>query len=197
MKKLIVLFITVMLVSIVSSADIFNNGKVINGNLTPLPASTVNYVAYFEDYGHITYIWNFTYVDSSDNYHSRPLYIGNANISDGYVNAVQSATGDANIIYHFAADNRTTWLATTAADMDAVSNTAKQDTIGINNGTDDIAFHAGRWLVIEAASGSSTNQDDNVLTFVVKLKKETPSPVKSNGDWVRMARIAKVSNTNP
>lgn len=195
MKKLIVFIL--MLASIAIAGDIYNNGRRVNGNTTAFPASGTDYVAYVEDYGHITYVWQFTYIDSSDNYHSRPLYIGNANVSDGYVTAIQSTTGDANIIYHYSADDRNTWETTTPADLDAVSNTSKPDTIGINSGVDDINFHAGRWLVIEAASGSSTNQDSNVLTFVLKLVKVTPTATLGNGDYVRLARVANGSNTNP
>lgn len=194
MKKLIIFIL--MLASIAVAGDIFNNGRIVNGNSKTAPSSG-DYLIYFEDYSHITYKWVFTYIDSSDDYHSRPLYIGNVNVSDGYVTAIQSTTGDANIIYHFSADDRNTWEVTTPADLDAVSGTSKPDTIGINSGADDILFHAGRWLVIEAASGSSTNADDNVLTFVLKLKKETPTTTLGNGDYVRLARVANASNTNP
>ena len=102
MKKLIALILIFGLVQIISpaSADIFNNGKVVNGNISGEPASG-DYIAYYEDYSHITYVWQFTFIDSSDNYHSKPMYIGNANTVDGYMSAIQTATGDANIFYHY------------------------------------------------------------------------------------------------
>jgi len=195
MKKLIVLFI-ILTASIALAEDIHNNGKVYNGDISGTPASG-DFIAYFEDYAHITYVWEFTFVDSSDAYHTKPLYIGNANVSDGYMYAIQSATGDANVILHFSADDRNTWQTTTPADLDAVSSTAKTDTIGYNEAADDIVFHTARWLVVEAVGGGTSNADDNVFTFVLKLKKETPTATKGNGDWVRMARVATKSNTNP
>ena len=200
MKKLIVLsFLILGLASIVSgaSADIFNVGKVVNGDISGEPASG-DYIAYYEDYGHITYVFQFTFVDSSDNYHSKPIYIGNANASDGYVSAVQSTTGDANVYFHYSADDRTKWVTGNVDHtLDAVSSSAKNDTLGYTEGVDDLVFHSARWMVIECASGSSTNQDDNVMTVTIKLNKSTPTSTKPNGDFVRMARVALKSNTNP
>ena len=197
MKKILLILVTLLvLVSMVGAGDVFNAATKFYAYPNNIPA-TGNIVAYWEDYSHITYMWRFTWVDSSNNPHSPPLYIGNCNVSDGYINAIQSATGDANIIHHFSADNRTTWLITTAHNMDAVSNTAKQDTIGIESAADDIGFHAARWYVIEAASGSSTNQDGNIITVVVKFKKATPTSVNSSGEYVKMARVARQSKTNP
>ncbi len=196
MKKLLFSFVLLfMLIGFVSPADVYNTGAIY-----PYPnniPTTGNVVAYWEDYSHITYMWRFTWVDSSNNAHSKPLYVGNCNVSDGYVNAIQSATGDANIIWHYSADNRTTWQITTAADLNAVSNTAKQDTIGIEEAVNDIKFHSSRWLVIEAASGSSANQDGNIITVILKFKKETPTAVKSNGEYYKLARVANKSKTNP
>ena len=197
MKKLLFSFVLLLLlVSMGSTADVYNTG-VIYGYPNNIPA-TGNVVAYWEDYSHVTYFWRFTWVDSSNNAHSKPLYIGNCNVSDGYVYVKQSATGDANIFFHYAADNRNTYqVGTTPADLDACSNTAKVDTIGIEETVDEILFHAARWVVIEAASGSSSNQDGNIITVILKFKKETPTAVKSNGDYARLARVASGSKTNP
>lgn len=197
MKKLLFSFVILLLfVGMGSAGDIFNNGTIYNGNnLSQSIPATGDIVVYFEDYSHVTYLWRFTWVDSSDNAHSRPLYVGNCNVSDAHVYVKQSATGDANIFWHHSADHRNTWqVGTTPADLDACSNTAKTDTLGIEETADDIIFHSSRWLIVEAASGSSTNQDGNII---IKLKKETPTSVKGNGEYVKMARVATRSNTNP
>ena len=195
MKKLIVLFI-ILTASIALAGDIHNNGRVYNGNINGTPASG-DFIAYFEDYSHITYVYEFTFVDSSDAYHCKPIYIGNANASDGYIYAIQSATGDANILLHYSADDRNTWETITPADLDAVSSTAKTDTLGYNEAANDLVFHSARWLVVECIGGGTSNADDNVMTVVVRLNKETPTATKGNGDWVRMSRVANQSNTNP
>ena len=199
MNKLIVLLIVLGLATIGfgASADLFNVGTVVNGNIYGEPASG-DYIAYYEDYAHITYVFQFTFVDSSDNYHSKPIYIGNANSVDGYVHAIQSTTGDANIYFHYSNDDRTLWEAGNVDHtLDAVSGTAKNDTLGYTEGADDLEFHSARWMVIECASGSSTNADDNVMTVTIKLNKNVPCPVKPNGDFVRLAKVASSSNTNP
>ena len=191
-------FLTILVLFLgtsVFSENLFNTGTIVRPFGTEkLP--TGNIVAAFEDYNHVTYLIRFTYVDSSDSYHSKPLYIGGCNTEDGYVMGIQSTTGDANVIYHFSADNRTNWETTTPADLDALSGTAVGDTIGIEVGVDDIKFHTARWLVVEFASGSSTNADDNELTFVIKLKKNNPALIP-NGEAYRVARIVGSSETNP
>lgn len=199
MKRFLLTMFLVMVVCSLSfaGADLFNLGTVYRGNSTDVP-STGNVVAYWEDYSHVTYLFRYTWVDSSDNLHSKPLYIGNCNVSDGTISAIQSTTGDANIILHYSGDNRNTWQAITPLDLDQVSGTVKNDTLGYNEKSDDLAFHNARWLVIEAASGTNANQDGNILTVIVKLKKETPTAlVPSTGDYVRLGRITSRSTTNP
>ena len=200
MKKLIALILIFGLSSVGfgASADIFNTGTVVNGDISGEPASG-NYIAYYEDYGHITYVFQFTYVDSSDSYHSKPFYIGNANSVDGYVSAIgPTGTGDVNVYFHYSNDDRTKWEAGNVDHtLDAVSNTAKADTLGYTEGADDLEFHSARWMVIECAGSGTNNADDNVFNVIIKLNKNVPSPVKANGDFVRMARVASKSNTNP
>lgn len=197
MKKILFsLVILFLLIGMTSAADRFNIGTVYNGNSQKVP-TTGNIVAYYEDFSHITYVWRATWIDSSVNLHSKPMYIGNCNVSDGYMYVKQSATGDANLFYHYAADNRNTYqVGTTDGDLDACSNTAKVDTIGKSENADEILFHAARWIVIEAAPGGTSNQDDNIITVVLKFKKETPTATY-NGNFVRMARVSNFSTTNP
>ena len=197
MKKLLFSFVLLfMLIGFVSPADVYNTGKIY-----PYPnniPATGNVVAYWEDYSHITYMWRFTWIDSSNNAHSKPLYIGNCNVSDGTMTAVQSITGDADLFFHYAGDNRNSWeVGTTDNDIQTVSNSVKADTVGIAETIDQILFHTARWVVIEAASGSSSNQDGAIITVILKFKKETPTAVNSSGAYVRMARVANKSKTNP
>ena len=198
MKKLVFMALTLILfngLTFAASADIYNNGRIVNGDRQGTPASG-DFVAFFEDPTTVTYFWQFTFVDSSDNYHSRPLYIGDCNTSDGYISAIQSTTGDANIVLHYSNDDRTKWIAVTPADLDAVSSTMKGDTLGYNEGGNDLVFHSSRWLVVEAASGSSTNADDNVMYITVRLIKTTPTAMY-NDQFVRFAKIATSSKTDP
>ena len=198
MKKLIFIALALILFSGLSygaSADIYNNGRIVNGDRQGTPSSG-DFVAYFESPTHLTYFWQFTFVDSSDNYHSRPLYIGDCNREDGYFSAIQSTTGDANIILHYSNDDRTKWVAITPTDLDAVSSTMVADTLGQLDGANDLTFHSARWLVVECASGSSTNADDNVMYVTVRLRKSMPV-VMYNDQFVHFAKIATSSQTNP
>ena len=197
MKKLIFIALALILFSgigFAASADIFNNGTIVNGDRQGTPSSG-DFVCYFETATHVTYFWQFTFVDSSDNYHSRPLYIGHANKEDGYISFIQSTTGDANPILHYSNDDRTKWVDVTPADLNAVSSTMIADTLGANGGN-DLAFHAARWLVVECASGGATNQDDNVMYVTVRLRKTTPTAMY-NDQFVKFARVASTSKTNP
>ncbi len=198
MKKLVVIALTLILfsgLSFAASADIHNNGTIVNGDRQGTPASG-DFVCTFESPTHVTYFWQFTFVDSSDNYHSRPLYIGDANADDGYFSAIQSATGDANIVLHYSNDDRTKWVAITPTDLDAVSTTMVADTLGRLDGANDLTFHQARWLVVECASGSSTNQDDNIMYVTVRLKKKQPTAMY-NDQFVRFAKVATSSKTDP
>lgn len=158
--------------------------------------SSGDYYQVFEDENHITYKWKFTYVDSSDAVHSLPFYIGGANVVDGRITAKQSATGDANILLHYAADDRNTWEIDTPNGLDAVSSTLKADTLGYDAGADEPLFHAARWLVVEAAGGGTNNQDGNVMTIVLSLKKQYPS-INANGTERKLAHIASKYLTQP
>ena len=189
------LLFALMFVTMTFASDLFNVGTIYK-YVENVPA-TGNVNVLYEDYSHVIYQWRFTFVDSSDAYHSKPLYVGNCNLTDGYVNAVQSAAGDANIIYHYSADNRTVWLTTTPNDLDALSNTAVQDTIGIEEAVNDIKFHFSRWLVVEAVGGGTTNADDNILTITIKLKKFLTNAVYNNGDYIRQGDITMRNSTNP
>jgi len=199
MKKLIFIALALILFSGIgfgASADIYNNGTIVNGDIEGTPSSG-DFVATFESPTHVTYFWQFTFVDSSDNYHSRPLYIGDCNKEDGYISFIQSTAGDANPILHYSNDDRTRWVAAiTPTDLDAVSTTMIADTLGQIDGGNDLVFHSARWLVVECASGSATNRDDNVMYVTVRLRKTTPTAMY-NDQFVKFARVASTSKTNP
>ena len=193
MMKKIFLFILLLSLPLLAQ-DVYNVGTVYNGNSTAVPSSG-NIVAYWEDFTTVVYKFRFTYTSDTDNYHSKPLYIGDCNAVDGYVYGKADAAGNTDAFFHFSADDRNTWETTTPADLNALSNTAVVDTIGIEAGTNDISFHAARWLVIEA-DGQASN-DGDVLTIIVKLTKDKSNPATASGSFVPVARVAVKSNTNP
>ncbi len=194
-KFLALLMILAFAVSTSFAADVYNVGTIYTNNPEAIP-STGNIVAAFEDFNHVTYVYRFTFVDSSNAYHSKPIYIGGCNVDDAYRWAKQSAVGDANVILHFSADNRTNWETTTPAGLDAVSSTAKTDTVGVQGGVDDGNFHYARWMVIEAVGGSGTNADGDIMTIVVKMRKNDPG-LLPNGKPYLVAKVARKSSTNP
>lgn len=196
MKK-ISLIIIVLLLSMVYSviaADVHNRPPTYTTEGSR--PSTGDAVLYLEDELHIVYIWRFTYIDSTDAVHSPPLFMGGANIQNGRITAKQSATGDANIIMHYAADDRNTWEIITPASLDATSSTLKSDTLGHNAGSDDLIFHAARWMIVESVGGSSTNQDGNIMTIVISLPKLYPT-LNANGTISRSAAVSKKYLTAP
>ena len=187
MKKL-VLFLVVFalaLIGPVMAADHYNAGT----------------IAVYESNTQITYVWTFTCPldgDSTGSWHSRPMYIADCNAVDGYVYSNGTAgtgTEDANIIYHFSPDDRTTWWSTTPADLDAQGGVAKTDTIGINSGTNDIYFHASRWLVVEY-DGQTGNESNRLYTYVVTMTKDLTMSDNAGG-YVKMGRYATGNSTNP
>lgn len=191
MKKIFLFLIVLSFVSLSFAADVPNVGTIYNGNAQTVP-TTGNIVAYWENDAMVVYKFRFTYVDSSLAYHSKPIFIGDCNVGYGYGSAIQSATGDANVILHYSSDDRNTWWsAVTPSGFDAVSSTAKSDTIGINAGVVLGIQKVSQWLVVEAVGGSSSNQDDNIFTIVLAFPKNVV------GSKFTGARVATKSNTNP
>lgn len=186
-----IIFILFVLISFSLAADIFNVGTVYNGNAQVVP-TTGDIVAYWETEDQVTVKFRFTFVDSSDAYHSKPVYIGDCNVAYSYATAIQSATGDANIIWHYSSDDRNTWWAVvTPSGLDAVSSTAKTDTLGINGGVVSTAHKVSQWLVIESVGGGSSNHDGNIFTIVLAFEKDVL------GSTFKGQRVASKSGTSP
>jgi len=182
-----------------ADAELYNQGEIINLNVRPVSeiANYANVTAFYETASQVTYYFKATFVDSSDQYHSKPMFIADCNDVDGYCRGIVSAASDCNIIYHFSYDDRNTWTTVTPATFDALSNTAVGDTIGINAAANDVAgFHNGMWLVVEFDAGSTALNDDEVVTWVCTLKKDG-NYINSSGDYKSIARVANKSNTNP
>ncbi len=201
MKKLFSLLLLLSFVAVSYAGDIFTNPQQYLNALeteVPLAATKANTVASYEDANHVVYVWRTQFIDSSDNHHSPPLYIGGANAANGLISVVSNATGDVNPILHYSPDDKSTWYAAiTKVDLNAASSTTLYDTLGHNENADVPAFHTSRWLVIELASGSTTNQDDNIYTTVISLLKPSNQGFNQNGSVVNVSRIGKKNRSNP
>ena len=205
MKRLFLIVAVLLTFSFVNQAisavDVFTKPRAylnaVDGEF-PLAAGLANGVAVYETATTVTYVWRTTFIDSSNNRHSPAFFIGGVNIVDGYIRCVSSAVGDVNVLLHYSADDAATWGAiTTKATLDAVSATALFDTVGIEAGADEIEFHSSRWMVVELASGSSTNQDGNVYTTTLKFLKPAGTGVNENGIVNVMGRVKNTFRANP
>ena len=135
--------------------------------------------------------------DSTGSYHCQPIFIGDCNDADGRVSVdMYNGTGteDANILYHFS-DDLATWESTTPADLDNCTTTAKFDTIGIEEGTDDPKFHTHKWMVIEV-DGQSGNPSDTYLWINLHLTKDILA-AGPTGQPIYVGSKTKKSSTNP
>ena len=185
MKKLFALLTVLFLIlQVQAGSDIFNGDVTIDESLSQV---VVTYTC--------------TYVDSSDKHHTVPIFIGDMNDADAYASGIVSATGDVNVIYHFSmVDNvnseTATWHTSTPADFDALSSTAVFDSIGTEEGADVIQFHCARWMVVEFAGGGTSNQDGNIVTFIMSFTKDGDY-MTASGQPVNVARKANYSYTNP
>ena len=188
MKKMILLLVVfaLALISPVAAADHYNAGS----------------IAKYESHTSLTYVWKVTVPalgDSAGSWHSRPMLIADCNDVDGYTSAFGTAgagTEDVNILYHMSYDNRTNWFGVvTPAGYDSVGATVIHDTIGTELGANTIAFHNGGWLVVEY-DGQASNPSNRLFTFIVTMTKDLEIADNAGG-YVRIAKYATKSNTNP
>jgi len=174
MKRFFILIFLMLMVTLGWSADYYNVGT----------------VTVYETYTQIIYKWAFTFADalydSTDSIHSPSLLIGDANDADGYIVCKASAASDVNLLYHTSMDNNTWLLHTADGDVDAASSTAKFDTLGIYNGTNDIKYHANKFLVIEA-DGQTGASNDNGVTWVVTVSVTKDLDDQNNGQPIKMS----------
>jgi hypothetical protein len=119
----------------------------------------------------VTYKVTFTMSDSTGNYYSESLYIGDANTSDGsiYISQLNVAgTEDVDYTLQTSHDGSSNW--TTAADeLTQVGTTAINDTLGIIDGANDWNFHNKPWLRIKA-DGQAGNPQTTVTIYVTLVK---------------------------
>lgn len=186
MKKLNFIFIVLLLFAVVSfgaNTDRFYQGTV-----------TENTVGFTQP----GYTWVVTLVqDSTDQLHSPAIFIGDMNSTDGYVTAITSAASDINVIYHCSADGVTWYTAVTPADFDALSNSTVQDTIGIEEGTDDIAFHIANWLIIEVDGGSSAANLGETVTLTLAFNIDFTLTGQYKPDVTEVRTKRSTGWTNP
>lgn len=202
MKKFLVLFFILAFASLIYAAntDVYNVGTKINLNTEPQTTLTnaANACASYETATSITYIFKSTVTtDSSNQRHSLPFFIADCNDVDAYCRAIVSAASDVNVYYHFSYDDRKTWYQVTPATLDATSNTAKGDTLGIEAGVNDAAgLHTGLWLIVEIDGGGTTCNLGEVVTWTAEFTKDAYFTNQA-GAWTPLAKIANSSNTNP
>jgi len=188
MKFLIILFV-LMLINLPLMA--YNDNHYNSGTVTKSESAT-----------QVTYKWTLTVPalgDSIGSWHSPALFIADCNSADGVVYAVGTAgsgTEDHNIIYHFSLDNaRDTWATTTPHTLDQLGGTAVLDTIGYEQGANDMKFSLTRWLVVEY-DGQAGNESNRAFTFVIAMTKDL-TLTDSAANFTLLSRTATDNGTNP
>jgi len=206
MKRFLVLFTALFLLGLNSSLfsandNVFPRPLVYldaRDGEVPLASAQGNAIASYEDATGVTYVWRYTFIDSSNDVFSPAMKIAGLNSTDGYVAVVSSATGDVNPLFHYSPDDRTVWYTTvTPVDLDATSSTTKYDTLGHNENTDDLAFHNARWLVVELHYGGATNAPGNIYTVTVRVNKSVGDAFNANGTPRVYGAIALSNRVNP
>lgn len=184
MKRFIFPFLAIIVLSFFAfGADVFNQSVTIT-----------------ETYASVQVEFQFTWVDSSNAYHTQPIFIADCNDQDAFVAVKSDSAGDANVIYHYTMaddirDDTAIWFTTTAADLDSISNSVVLDTIGIEAGSNDIYFHSARWLVVEVVGGGTTNKDNGVFNYWLQMTKD--ENWNYNAQPVTVGRVAPYSYTAP
>lgn len=177
MKWLIPFLLTVLL-TIGFTADYYNLGTVTQYDND---IYSVSYVITIDS----SAIQNY---DSTDNFHTQALYIGDANYVDGRVCVELDDSTEFDVIFHYSND-LTNWVAQTLdTDFDSLKCTTSPrtyvgiyDTIGINQGTNVYEFHNSNWLVIELDGQDDLTWDNTSTQFriTVKLYREFPAQVNN------------------
>jgi len=184
-KKILFLAIAVLLLgfNVLPAADHYNGTTTL----------------YDYDVGHLTYrgTVTFTTADSAGSFHTKPMFIGNANDADGFlitdVSTGYAAASDIIVKLKYSND-LTTWFEVTDGEQDLDAVEERADTLGQEDGNNDLYFHSFNWLVLEF-DGQTANVAASVLTWTVQLKPDVA--VLTNGQPYKVGAVATRSNTNP
>jgi hypothetical protein len=177
MNKILSLVLTLVLVVGVFGADKYNCGTV-----TKTESRT-----------QVSYKWVFDFTtyttDSTDNLHSKALFIPDCNDADGLIYLVSAnANTDVDFFLHYSNDNSTWKIGTTDADLnDAAGTTVTVDTVGQAENANALKFHQGTQLVIEA-DGQNTNDLENGydITVIVTFTKDGNYIVNESAQYGRI-----------
>lgn len=201
--KFIFILLAIILLAVSAPAadtDVYNVGTVYDMNNTAIP-STGDACMYYIKGNQVFYTFRVMQMtdNGSDQVHSKPFYIGDCNISDGYVRGITSAGADVDVLYHFSFDNCNTWVEITPATLNALSNTAVGDTVGIQAAIDQKAgFHTGTWMVVEIEEDGSGATYDSSETVTLTFNFTLDGTLDPKDDvFMGRERIRNSSNTNP
>ncbi|MCB1323526.1 MAG: hypothetical protein KDK34_24925 [Leptospiraceae bacterium] len=131
---------------------------------------------YSEGHTYVVYKFTgtFTGADSTGNWYSKGMFIGDANDSDGYVQVTlansASGTEDVNGFIEYSYDGVTWTAGATDANLDAISTTTINDTLGIAGGADQLLFHNSNLMRVKLDGQAGNPQ--TTWTVYVTLKKD-------------------------
>lgn len=170
-KLLISLFLVLLLPLLVFGADAYNQGTL-----------TVQYET--DDAVCLKWVVS-TGTDSTGSKHSPAINIGGANYQNGRIRAVAESTSDVNILVHNLIDNNpaTSLSVTTYEGLDAVSSTAKVDTLGWLDGAEVIDYRIAPYISVEVDGQTGTAADVDITLYIV-LRKNTSAAAAPRPHWV-------------
>ena len=156
------------------------------GQMFTVQAAETNYnevVNKAEHHGGLVYYGTVTFADSGngDAYYTQKMKISASNYADGYARFICSEVGTEDVnIYTEISHDGTTWIALdTDADLDAVGTTAVVDTIGLEQGTDQLLYHASPYLRFKMEAGQAMNS--TIVTWNYWMSKNAGVEFKAVG----------------
>ena len=129
--------------------------------------------------------------DSTGNFYTQAIYIGDCNYYDGTLFGYTNAqSGDSVDVYVEYSTDRSTWKLGTAnsgkivaaANMD--NGTVKADTINVYDGTRDVLFNAAVWMRLKF-DGLASNPDETDVVFGIHLRKTQEARPMSRTQRIR------------
>ncbi len=121
----------------------------------------------------LIYRVSFTMTDSTGNYYSKRMYIGDANVNDGHIQIVQTneaGTEDVDYTLQFSYDGKTFTSSSADDELTQVGTSTVSDTLGIVDGSNDNNFHNFPFMRLKA-DGQSGNPQTTVTVYV-NLRKD-------------------------